>query len=173
MYFKLSYSPGFLPGSPPSKIQLATVPVPPCVTGTIVLTSGQMQISGPLVISGPDPGAGPPQITIDGNANGRIFSVFATDPACPANDGPDYVVSISNLRLFNAHRNVAGSSGGAIFTEHSMLLDNMVLDSNIARGGAGIYFQAQYAGQSLIISDSQFLNNVATELVPATAIRFP
>jgi uncharacterized delta-60 repeat protein len=145
----------------------------PGLTGTIVLTSGQIQISGPVTITGPDPGSGPPLITIDGNANSRIFSIFATDPACPAIDGPDYLVTISNLRLYNAHRNVVGSNGGAIFTEHSMLLDTVVFDSNVARGGAGIYFQAQYAGQSLTVSNSQFLNNIATELLPATGDTFP
>ena len=68
------------------------------VTGTIVLTSGQIQISEALFIVGP--GAG--NLTIDANANGRIFSIFLTDPACPALDGLDYLVSISGLRLTNA-----------------------------------------------------------------------
>ena len=54
-------------------------------------------------------------------------------PACPTLDGgPDYLVSISGLRLTNARRNVADSSGGAIFTEHSLALDSMIIDNSIA-----------------------------------------
>jgi hypothetical protein len=46
-------------------------------------------------------------------------------------DGPDYLVSISGLRLVNARRNLANVAGGAIFTEHSLALDSMVFDDNV------------------------------------------
>ena len=39
------------------------------VTGTIVLTTGQMNINGPLTIVGPGAGS----LTIDANANSRVF----------------------------------------------------------------------------------------------------
>src|SRR5439155_372587 len=115
----------------------ATAPGPnivnfaPGLTGAIVLTSGQIQISRSLYIDGP----GADNLTIDGNANSRIFSIFATDPACPAIDGPDYLVLIRRLRLTNAHRLPAGSVGGAIFSEHSLVLDSVVVDHSIARSG--------------------------------------
>ena len=134
------------------------------LSGTIVLTSGQIQISGPLRINGP----GADVLAIDGNANSRIFSIYATDPACPGLDGPDYLVAISGLRLTNARRNVAGSNGGAIFTEHSLSLDGVLIDNNIARGGAGVAMYVQYPGQVLTITDSQFNSNTATELLTAT-----
>jgi hypothetical protein len=86
------------------------------VTGTIMLTSGQIQISGPLGIVGP--GAG--NLTINANANSRVFSIFATDPACPALDGPDYLVSISGIHLTNARR-LASNAGGAIFSSTTAL----------------------------------------------------
>src|SRR5206468_7484805 len=105
----------------------------PGLTGTIVLTSGQIQISRALSIVGPGAGS----LAVNGNANSRIFSIFLTDPACPAIDGPDYLVSISGLRLTNAHRNVANSTGGAIFTEHSLALDSMLIDNNVSLGGSG------------------------------------
>jgi len=107
-------------------------------------------------------------LAIDGNANSRIFSIYATDPACPGLDGPDYLVAISGLRLTNARRNVAGSNGGAIFTEHSLSLDGVLIDNNIARGGAGVAMYVQYPGQVLTITDSQFNSNTATELLTAT-----
>ncbi|MEP7181312.1 MAG: choice-of-anchor Q domain-containing protein [Betaproteobacteria bacterium] len=132
------------------------------LTGTIVLTSGSIVISGPLGILGP--GAG--NLTIDGNAVNRIFSVGVTFPACPVQDGPDYLVYISGLRLTNGRRLPAGSSGGAIYTERSLWLDSMVIDHNIARSGGGVFMALQYPGQSLYVLGSQFLDNTATEIVP-------
>ena len=135
------------------------------VSGTIVLTQGSILIAGPTVIVGP----GADVLTIDGNAGNRIFSIGATFPACPALDGPnDYLVSIAGLRLANGRRNVADSSGGAIYTEHSLALDSMVIENSVARAGGGVMFSIQYPGQSLTIANSRFLNNVATEVVPAT-----
>jgi hypothetical protein len=148
----------------------ATAPGPnivnfaPGLTGTILLTSGQIQISRALMIVGP----GADNLTIDGNANSRIFGIFATDPACPALDGPDYLVSISGLRLTNGRRNL-DSTGGAIFTEHSLALDSMTIDNSKARSGGGVMFVIQYPGQLLSISNSQFVNNVATDLFLTSA----
>ena len=129
------------------------------VTGTIVLTSGQIAINGPLTIVGP----GANNLTINGNANNRIFGIFVTDPACPALDGPDFLVSISGLRLTNGRRTQSGS-GGAISTQHSLALDSVIVDNNTAGNGGGVTFQTQYPGQSLTISNSQFLNNIAQPL---------
>ena len=112
------------------------------MTGTITLTSGQIQISNAVSIVGP----GAANLTIDGNANNRIFSIFATDPACPALDGADYLVSISGLRLTNARR-TQSNGGGAIFSEHSLALDSVTIDNSTAAIGAGIFTQLQYAGQ--------------------------
>lgn len=129
------------------------------VSGTIVLTSGQIPINGPLTIVGP----GANNLRIDGNANNRIFSIFATDPACPALDGPDYLVSISGLRLTNARR-TQSTAGGAIYSGHSLALDSVIVDNNKAGWGAGVVFHVQYSGQSLTIRNSQFLDNTAQPL---------
>jgi hypothetical protein len=126
----------------------------PGVTGSIVLTTGQIQISKAMSIVGP----GAANLTIDGNASSRIFSIFVTDPACPTLDGPDYLVSISGLRLTNAHRTTSNSAG-AIFTEHSLTLDAMTVDNNVAGSGGGVSFEIGYTAQSLTITNSQFLNN--------------
>ena len=140
----------------------STITFGPAVTGTIVLTSGQLIINRATTIAGP----GAANLTIDGNANNRIFSIFATDPACPALDGADYLVSISGLRLANARR-TQSNGGGAIFTEHSLTLDSMLLDGNIAAIGGGLYAQVQYPGQTLTIINSQFANNRAQPIGPS------
>ena len=134
------------------------------VSGIITLTQGPIQISGPLTIQGP----GADRLVINGNASNRIFNISNAFPACPTLDGPDYLVSISGLRLTNGRRNVADSSGGAIYTEHSLALDAMIVDNSVAKNAGGLYFGIQYPGQTLTITNSRFLRNVATELQPAT-----
>ena len=56
-----------------------TITFDPAVTGTITLTSGQIQIAGPMTIVGPGAGT----LTVDANANNRIFSVFADRSGVP------------------------------------------------------------------------------------------
>ena len=135
------------------------------VTGTITLTSGLLRIeSGPLTITGP----GAANLTIDGNLNSRIFAVIdgAVTPTCPALTGPaDYPVAISGLTLRNASRNVVDSAGGAIMTAKTLTLDSMIIRDNFAKGGGGVRVNAQYPGQSLTITNSQFINNVAKATV--------
>ena len=112
------------------------------------------------------PGAG--TLTVDANANGRHFSIFATDPACPAIDGPDYLVSISGLRLTNARR-TQSNGGGAIFTEHSLTLDSVIVDNSVAGIGGGLFAQVQYPGQTLTLTNTQWLNNKAQPIGPTAS----
>jgi hypothetical protein len=128
------------------------------VAGTIVLTTGAIQITAPITITGP----GAANLTIDGNANNRVFTIAEVAPAvCPAPSTPsDYLVSISGLTLRNAHRNT-DNTGGAIFSLHSLALDGMVIRDNAAKAGAGLSFLTQYANQSLTITNSEFHDNLA------------
>ena len=149
-------------------------------TGTPVMQtitlSFQIQIAGPLTITGP----GADRLTIDGNGVlnatpwSRIFSVFVTDPViCPAFDGPnDYLVWISGLRLVNGRNKNPNGPGGAIFTQHSLVLDSVTVENSAARTGGAVAFWVQYPGQTLFISNSQFRDNAATELVPPTSSTF-
>jgi YVTN family beta-propeller protein len=150
--------------------QANTSPGPDTITfavnGTIVLTSGQIQISEALTIAGP----GADKVLIDGNANERIFIVIeqGPTPACPALTGPtDYLVTISGVTLQNARRH-SDHSGGAIHSSHSLIVDSVVIRDNQAKAGAGISFLTQYPGQSLTITNSAFYNNIAKPLSPVT-----
>jgi hypothetical protein len=133
-----------------------TVNFDAAVTGTILLTTGPIKISDAVSIVGP----GASVLAIDGNANGRIFTVFVTDPACPTLDGPDYLVWISGLRLTNA-RNTTKNAGGAIYSVHSLAFDWVIFDNNVSGEGGAVWDKLQYPGQTLTITNSQFLNNVA------------
>ena len=133
------------------------------VTGTIVLTTGQLPINGPLTIVGPGAGS----LTIDGNAINRIFSVFENVPDVCATPGTNFSVSISGLTLANARR-IANSSAGAVYSEKTLSLDGMVIRDSAARAGGGLGFNIVYPGQSLTITNSQFINNVAMNLATDT-----
>jgi hypothetical protein len=115
-------------------------------------------------------GPGADNLTIDANASSRIFSIFTVNTSCPAVEpGPEYYVSISGVRLTNASANFADSYGGAIYTGHSLFLDSVIIDNSVARTGGGIGFNVQYPGQTLTITDSQFLDNIAKTTVPPTS----
>jgi hypothetical protein len=133
------------------------------VSGTIVLTSGQIRIESPLSVVGP----GASSLAIDGNASSRIFTIVESNaPACPALSGPnDFPVSISGLTLRNGSRNVANSPGGAIVSEKSLALNSVIIRDSAAKNGGGVSFDVQYPGQSLTITNSQFINNVAKPTV--------
>ena len=140
-----------------------TIVFAPGLTGTIVLTTGQIRIDGPLTIVGP----GRDVLAIDGSLNGRIFTIIENNaPACPPLSGPsDFLVSISGLTLQNGSRPVVDSGGGAIQTSKSLMLDAVTIRDSQAKGGGGLVFNAQYPGQILTINNSQFINNVAKPVV--------
>ena len=137
-----------------------TITFDPAVTGKIVLTSGQIQITHALTITGNG-------VTIAGNGTDRIFQIVEPGGGnCPVS-GSDYLVSISGLGLTNGQRHT-DNSGGAIQTFKSLSLDRVVVFSNIAKGGGGLSFLTQYAGQSLSITNSIFLGNLAKPLSAVT-----
>jgi len=132
------------------------------VTGTITLTSGSLQIdAGPLTIAGP----GAASLIIDGNANSRIFTIYEpSPPACPALSGPvDYLITLSGMTVRNGRRNLDSSAGG-IISGKSLVLDGMVIENNQARAGGGLGFFLQYPNQSLTITNSRFVGNIAKPL---------
>ena len=134
----------------------------PNVTGSIVLTSGQIRIDrGPLTIVGP----GADVLTIDGNSSDRIFRIGdSSEQSCPAQTAPtDYLVTISGLTLQHAQRST-DDSGGAINSLHSVALDSVRIQDSAAKNAGGLQIQMQYAGQSLAIANSQFLGNAAKPL---------
>lgn len=126
------------------------------VTGTIPLTSGQVWITEALTITGP----GAANLTIDAGDSSRVFVIAATSPSCPALDGPDYLVTLSGLRIVKAF-NGGGNTGGAIYTEHSLTIDGVIIEGGEAAYGGAIGMQTQYTQQSLTILNSRLTNNTA------------
>ena len=83
---------------------------------TIALTSGEIILGKNLTINGP----GYTGLSISGNNTSRIFRIL-----------PGKTVSIKNITLKNA---TAPSNGGAIFSEGTLILENVQLQSNFQNG---------------------------------------
>ncbi len=134
------------------------------LSGTMVLTSGSIQITGPTVIVGP----GADQLTIDGNATNRIFNVGVTFPTCPALDGPDYLVSFPACVSSTDFGPRATAPAGRFTPSTASRSMTVIIEDSVARSGGGVAYWIQYPGQCLSITNSRFLNNTATELLPPT-----
>ena len=80
--------------------------------------------------------------------------------------GPnDFLVTISGLTLKNGSRLVPDSAGGAIQSAKSLTLDFVTIRDSSAKAGGGIGFNLQYPGQTLTITNSQFIDNLAKPTV--------
>lgn len=134
------------------------------VTGTIVLTSGQIAINTPMTIAGPGTGS----LTIDGNANSRIFSIYENVADVCATPGTDFQVNISDLTISNGRR-TQNSPGGAIYSEKSLSLTGVVVSNSEAKAGGGLTWFTRYDGQSLSIVNSLFTGNIARPQPSSTA----
>jgi hypothetical protein len=140
-------------------------------TGKLVLSSGQLPITGPLTINGP----GADKLTIDGDGKSRIFAI--TQPGNPAISctpaGADFVVAISGLTLTNA-ANLATVSGepqvgGAVYSSQSLSLRDMVISKNKARYGAGVGLSVTYPDQSTVLENVLIEGNESKMVVNGTA----
>jgi hypothetical protein len=117
---------------------------------TITLTSGELLISGNLIIFGP----GATQLTVSGNSGSRVFHI-----------GMSNAVTISGLTISNGVVS-AGNVGAGIYIDTAMLsLTNCVVHNNHANGGstahgAGIYgFQSNIAAVGCVFDSNVAAGN--------------
>jgi hypothetical protein len=113
------------------------------VTGTIMLTMGELLIDKSLSIAGP----GAATLTISGNNASRVFEIAGGVTAM-----------ISDLTISNG--NVGGDAGGGVRSQGTLTIINSTISGNSASNGGdggGIY----NAGGSLLITDSTLSNNSA------------
>src|SRR5262249_23584395 len=126
------------------------------ISGTIILTSGQLLVSKSVTIAGP----GANRLTISGNYAQRVLFINPGAPgAASPPSGPFPTVSISGVTL--AHGNAQGGAGGsgggggggaagmggALFINGGeVTLDSVNLSQNVARGGNGGPHYLGYSG---------------------------
>ena len=150
-----------------------TITFDSAVTGTIVLTTGQLRVDpGGLTITGP----GAASLTISGNNNDRVFYLYG-------NGVDQNAVMISGLTI--ADGSSSGDGGNIYASDTDLTLQSVVVSNGYADNGdgGGIFLGGRQGLGSLQMSDSQLLNNTAysdggglfsdgTEggLVPTTAV---
>ncbi|HVM63180.1 MAG TPA: choice-of-anchor Q domain-containing protein [Verrucomicrobiae bacterium] len=104
------------------------------VSGTILLTSGELLVTNSVTIIG----SGPTNLAVNGNAASRAFYI-----------GPSTIVSLSSLTITNGLADglsPANLGGGGIYNDHATLtVSNCTLSGNVAASpsgggqGGGIY----------------------------------
>src|SRR6266542_3853272 len=110
------------------------------VSGTIVLTSGELLVDKNITIEGPGAGS----LAVDGNATSRVFHF-----------GSGKNVTISGLTITNA-----GANGGGIYNEGATLtLSNCAVSGNSGDGIDGYYWDATLTLSNCTISDSVVSGN--------------
>lgn len=103
------------------------------VTGTILLTSGELVVTNSVIILGP----GPANLAVDGNAASRVFLISPIESAQAGR-----TVSISSLTITNGRADDDSvQNGGGIYHENGTLtVSNCTISGNSAPlGGGGIY----------------------------------
>jgi len=148
------------------------------VSGSILLTSGELTVSNNVTILGP----GPANLAVNGNAVSRAFNISATavriagltitsgkasGGGFPANCGGGIYTGPGTLTVSNCtfSSNSAQLAGGGILGDHSILTvsactfsDNSATD----QGGGGIFINAVFGGSTLTVSNCTFSGNSAT-----------
>ncbi|GAB4166994.1 MAG: hypothetical protein Fur0032_04730 [Terrimicrobiaceae bacterium] len=115
-------------------------------TYEITLTSGEIDVKGPLTIKGPGT-----FMAISGNGTSRIFDISDGDNAV------DSAFKMSGLTLIDGS---SGADGGAIFSQESVTIENSVLSGNMAssRGGAIAVINAG-AAPKLTLKNTSIIGN--------------
>jgi hypothetical protein len=106
------------------------------LSGTIILTSGELDISNDLTIEGP----GADVITVSGNHASRVFDIA------------NFTVAIAGLTI--ADGSVTNSSGGGIINLGTLAVTDSAFSGNNGSSGGGI----DNAGM-LTVTDSTFTGN--------------
>jgi hypothetical protein len=119
-----------------------TIIFAPEVSGTIGLTTGELQITKSLVIHGP----GPSVLAVSGNNAMQVFYLSGAS------------VSISGLTIRDG--NLPACGGGICVSYASLVLSDTVVISNVGGIGGGI---DNSFGGTTIVMNSSVLNNISSD----------
>ena len=120
------------------------------LTGSIVLTSGQININDSITIPGPVNGTGAPVLSVDGNNASLIFYVH----------GAAKNVTLSGLTLTHGKGYRGGALYARLYSGNSLSISNAVISGNNATLGGGIFLYGSRSS-SVTLSNDYILNNVA------------
>ena len=121
------------------------------VSGTIQLTSGELEVTNGVTIIGP----GPSSLSVDGNGTGRVMNMNI-----PSAQG----VTIIGLTITNGvATNDNNDSGGGIYnnTASTLTLSNCAFAGNNADFGGAVFVDASSASLVLTVINCSFMSNSA------------
>jgi hypothetical protein len=121
----------------------------PGLTGIIPLQQGELDITQPVMISGP----GAANLSIDGQGQSRVFAILT----------PGINVTLDGMQISGGMVSVAdvnGSNGGGILNEGNLTLSNCILidNSSTTSDGGGVYNDL---GATLMVYNSNVSGNSA------------
>jgi hypothetical protein len=118
------------------------------ISGTILLTTGELLVSNSVVITGP----GPANLAVDGGGVSRVFRIES-----------GRTVTISSLTITNGRSEFG--IGGCIYNDHSTLtVSNCILSGNSANAdGGAIYNRGSFGSVALTIINSILSGNSGTQ----------
>ena len=122
------------------------------LSGTITLTSGELDIHDAVTITGPGASA----LTVSGNGASGVFSMDT--------DLSGGTVTISGLTITGGN----AGAGGGVFFNCDTGSGNLVIDSSVVTGntsgdlGGGLYFDRCDEGGSMTVRNSVVSNNSST-----------
>jgi predicted outer membrane repeat protein len=117
------------------------------VTGTILLTNGELLVSNSVTIAGPSPGF----LAVNGQGSDRVFHI-----------APSGRVTIAGLTITNGYARFPQLpfSGGILNDHAALTVSNCVITGN---PGGGLYNNGQDTGDAfVIVRDSTLANNSGT-----------
>jgi len=116
------------------------------LTGTITLTSGQLEITDSVDIQGP----GASTITVSGNNSSRVFYLY--------NGSSTIDVRIAGLTITQGNDSIGG---GVVDFDENLVLDGVTITANTSQGqGGGLW--ADGFNMNLTIMNSTISGNIAT-----------
>ncbi len=115
------------------------------LTGAILLTEGQLEITDDLTIDGP----GSANLSIDAGGASRVFSVY--------HPTSDVSATLRGLTVTGGH----GLDGGAIYSTETLLVDDCTISDSVSdHNGGGILATA---GAPLTVTNTTINGNLAME----------
>ena len=144
----LDSGPGSLRDALANATNFETITFCPTVTGTIVLTNGELVVTNSVTILGPGPGL----LAVNGNSASRVFHIYPNN----------LVVTISGLTITNGSAGV--SPGGGIYNDHATTtVSNCTISGNSAGSAGAIYNDGTSAGNATMkLVNSTVSGNSAT-----------
>ena len=115
------------------------------LSGTITLTTGQLDITESVTITGP----GAANLTVSGNNASRVFYLY--------NSASNIAVGISGLTIANGNENIGA---GLVNFDEDLVLDGVVIRNNTASGDGGGLWMDGFS-MDVTIRNSQITGNTA------------